>query len=294
VILDYFLIIVGFAVVSSVLDAGEGADNSGLAALSGLAMAWLYKAGMECSPKQGTLGKLALGVKVVSLDGERISFGRASGRFFAFLLSGVTFYIGFLIAAFSKRRQALHDMIAGTLVVRSKVRRDDVILAGPVGTEGVAAAVVSVIGGIALIGMLAAIAIPAYQDYTLRAQVSEGLNLAAATKAAVAETFLNRGAVPVNRTQAGMSPSPTDSHGKYVTSIAIVKGRVDITYGNEANTALAGRVLSITPYIVRDGANGSSVVWRCGFAEVPINATQLTEYVPGAIEAKYLPSACRL
>ena len=64
---------------------------------------------------------------------------------------------------------------------------------------------------VAIIGILAAIAIPAYQDYTIRAQVSEGLNLAAAAKAAVAETFLNRGTAPANRTVAGMSAN-VDGH----------------------------------------------------------------------------------
>ncbi len=70
---------------------------------------------------------------------------------------------------------------------------------------------------VAIIGILAAIAIPAYQDYTIRAQVSEGMNLAAAAKAAVAETFLNRGVAPANRTVAGMSAALTDTRGKYVT-----------------------------------------------------------------------------
>ena len=70
---------------------------------------------------------------------------------------------------------------------------------------------------VAIIGILAAIAIPAYQDYTIRAQVSEGMNLAAAAKAAVAETFLNRGTAPVNRTRPVCRPTATDTSGKYVS-----------------------------------------------------------------------------
>ena len=71
---------------------------------------------------------------------------------------------------------------------------------------------------VAIIGILAAIAIPAYQDYTIRAQVSEGLNLAAAAKAAVAESFLNTGVPPADRTTAGMSANAVDTQGKYVAS----------------------------------------------------------------------------
>ena len=70
---------------------------------------------------------------------------------------------------------------------------------------------------VAIIGILAAIAIPAYQDYTIRAQVSEGMNLAAAAKAAVAESFLNRGTAPLNREVAGIRPTATDTRGKYVS-----------------------------------------------------------------------------
>ncbi len=72
---------------------------------------------------------------------------------------------------------------------------------------------------VAIIGILAAIAIPAYQDYTIRAQVSEGMNLAAAAKAAVAESFLNRGVAPADRVAAGMSPNAGDTRGKYVTGV---------------------------------------------------------------------------
>src|SRR5215470_17245280 len=88
---------------------------------------------------------------------------------------------------------------------------------------------------VAIIGILAAIAIPAYQDYTVRAQVSEGLNLAAAAKAAVAESYLNTGVAPLNRTKAGMSANANDTQGKYVGSVEITNGSILVSYGNEAN-----------------------------------------------------------
>jgi len=81
---------------------------------------WLYYAGMEGSDAQATLGKSALGIVVTDLDGNRISFGRATARFFARYLSLFSFMIGYLIQPFTTKRQALHDLIAGTLVVRSE------------------------------------------------------------------------------------------------------------------------------------------------------------------------------
>jgi uncharacterized RDD family membrane protein YckC len=85
--------------------------------LLGIVVWWLYHAVMESSPTQGTLGKLALSIKVTDLEGHRISFLRATGRLFAKYVSACIFYIGFLMAGFTEKKQALHDMIAGTLVV---------------------------------------------------------------------------------------------------------------------------------------------------------------------------------
>ncbi|MFL5758687.1 MAG: RDD family protein [Thermomicrobiales bacterium] len=79
---------------------------------------WLYYAWQESSRHQATIGKRALGIVVTDLHGNRISFGRAIGRHFAHYISFLTLLIGYLIQPFTKRRQALHDLIAGTLVVR--------------------------------------------------------------------------------------------------------------------------------------------------------------------------------
>jgi uncharacterized RDD family membrane protein YckC len=80
---------------------------------------WLYFAKLESSARQATIGKRALGIAVTDLAGRRISFGRATGRYFAKFLSSVA-AIGFLMAGFTARKQALHDMIAGCLVVRRR------------------------------------------------------------------------------------------------------------------------------------------------------------------------------
>lgn len=83
----------------------------------GLALMWLYYSVMESSPLQGTLGKMALGIKVTDLQGERVGFGKATGRFFGKIISCIILFIGFLMAAFTEKKQALHDMMAGCLVV---------------------------------------------------------------------------------------------------------------------------------------------------------------------------------
>jgi len=82
------------------------------------AMGWLYFALMESSKNQGTLGKMALGLKVTDMEGNRISFGRASGRYFGKILSGMILMIGYILAGLTEKKQALHDMISSCLVLR--------------------------------------------------------------------------------------------------------------------------------------------------------------------------------
>jgi uncharacterized RDD family membrane protein YckC len=82
---------------------------------------WLYFAGMESSERQATFGKSVMSLRVVNLEGQRLSFGHATGRFFAKIISGmIPLGIGYIMAAFTEKRQALHDMIAGTLVLRKQ------------------------------------------------------------------------------------------------------------------------------------------------------------------------------
>ncbi len=149
---------------------------------------------------------------------------------------------------------------------------------------------------VAIIGILAAIAIPAYQDYTIRSQVSEGLTLAAAAKTGVAESFSNTGTAPTNRTAAGLSATATDTQGNYVASVGITGGVITITYGNKANTAITGTANTVTlsPLVSAD----NSVSWLCQGASAVTPPTGLTAMpgsttTVGTVLAKYLPSNCR-
>ncbi len=82
-----------------------------------LLLSWLYHTVLESSGRQATLGKMAMGIVVTDMEGRRISFGRANGRFWSKILSGLFLSIGYIIAGFTERKQALHDLIAATLVV---------------------------------------------------------------------------------------------------------------------------------------------------------------------------------
>ena len=128
---------------------------------------------------------------------------------------------------------------------------------------------------VAIIGILAAIAIPAYQDYTIRAQVTEGVNLADGLKTPVADAYNDSGAWgSVNSGSRGIATAASVT-GKYTSTVTVANGVVQVAYGNDANakiTAVAPPQLTLSP-IDRTG----SVEWVCA----------------STLDAKYLPQACR-
>ena len=133
---------------------------------------------------------------------------------------------------------------------------------------------------VAIIGILAAIAIPAYQDYTIRAQVSEGMNLSAAAKAAVTEFFQDRGVYPSDNTEAGLSAAGT-IQGNYVKSVSVLNtGVIQMLYSDtapqEANAAIDTAILELSPV-----TNAGSVDWNCRGNNILSTNPQ------------WLPAACR-
>ena len=129
---------------------------------------------------------------------------------------------------------------------------------------------------VAIIGILAAIAIPAYQNYTIRAQVSEGLSLADGAKTAISEFYNNRGAFPTNNTSAGLA-TDTSISGNYVSAVTVSGGVITITYsGPKVNTKISGDTLELSAIT----SNAGSIGWTC-----KAGGTK-------ALNAQYLPSSC--
>lgn len=120
IILAIVSILIGFVLGIFLGILGAEPEQAAVAGnIIGIVIAWLYFALQESSPKQATIGKQAMGISVSDLNGDRITFSRATGRYFAKILSGIIFLIGYIMAAFTEKRQALHDMIAGTVVVKN-------------------------------------------------------------------------------------------------------------------------------------------------------------------------------
>ena len=142
---------------------------------------------------------------------------------------------------------------------------------------------------VAIIGILAAIALPAYHDYTIRAQVSEGPTLSEGLKVAIADYYANNGTWPATMTSVGFGTNVVS--GSYVASITQAGGVITITYGTaKANAKLTGATLNMS---AAANANGD-IAWVCGGSATPTGFT-----IAGAagysasMQAKWLPSSCK-
>ena len=126
---------------------------------------------------------------------------------------------------------------------------------------------------VAIIAILAAIAIPAYQDYTIRAQVTDGLSLASGSKTAVAEYYQNRGSYPGSNADAGVATA-VSIRGQFVSSTTVAaNGVINVLYGYNVNTKISGSTVLLTP-----SDRGGSMEWDC---------------TSGNIANRYLPTQCR-
>ena len=130
---------------------------------------------------------------------------------------------------------------------------------------------------VAIIAILAAIAIPAYQNYLIRTQVTEGVTLMDGAKVAITEYYANHGTYPPNNTSAGLAPAASIL-GKYVTSVTVANagtaGTITSLFGQQASTKISGLNVVLRGSVP---ANGENVTWTC----------------TGSVDPKYLPSSCR-
>jgi type IV pilus assembly protein PilA len=150
---------------------------------------------------------------------------------------------------------------------------------------------------VAIIGILAAIAIPAYTDYTVRAKATEGINLASSAKTTVSEAFQSNGTTGVTAAAAAWNMSPPAQASKYVqtVTIAAATGVITVTYSN-ATAQLSGLTLAFTPYVNANplGTTAGNVDWACASTQqTTANTLGLMMAAPGTVAAKYVPTQCK-
>jgi uncharacterized RDD family membrane protein YckC/Tfp pilus assembly major pilin PilA len=246
------------AIPSVAIDMAMG---SGLVAwLLKVAIGVAYFAGMHSSKMQATLGKMAFGIKVTDLEGKRIGVPLAIARYFATWLSAITLGIGFVIAGFTKKRQALHDIICKTLVVDKHTEPQNIAEGNDVMDVTWPVWVVAALFFVFfVVGIVAAGALPFYQDTRVRNELVSAMAAAEGVKKEVAESLATRQPLKVG---------PRSSSSRLVQGIDVAQnGQITITL---ARDTLDGGKVFMAPY-----GRGE---WRCWAEGVP---------------AKFLPVVCR-
>ena len=266
------LLILGVAIlVTGVIVAlitGPRSRASAMTDLGSLAAPWLYFALMECSPLRATLGKLAFGIRVVDLRGARLSFLRASARFFAKIFSTLPLALGHLLAAFTRNKQALHDLVTGCVVVDAKAPAIDLRRAGlaqPLSGRAIAA----LLAGAAFLPLAAAgsaVAIPKYQDHLVRKKIIAAIESAHGATSSVSAYMLKHKTPPRTLEEAGaVAVSPN------LRNAAIGRdGAIILTVAVEP---VVGKRIALVPT-----RSQNRIVWTCTSDEIP---------------ARYLPRDCR-
>lgn len=251
------------------LVTGPKSTATRIADIGSVAMFWLYFAIMESSARRATLGKRAFGIRVTDLRGNRISFSQATSRFFAKFFSVVSLGAGFLMAGVTRRKQALHDMVCGSLVLDVGVAPSQLGRAGYAEAIGGGARVALLTGALcvplAAAGTLAAI--PHYQDYVIRNRIENVIATARSMTANVAAYMRRHHAAPQSLNHANASESSPH------VSLATIErdGTVVLTLAIER---LEGKRIAFVPR----NAGAGEIAWKCVSAEVA---------------PRYLPPQCR-
>jgi uncharacterized RDD family membrane protein YckC/Tfp pilus assembly major pilin PilA len=240
---------------------------------------WVYFPLWESSAKQASPGKMALGLIVTDEHGNRLGFWHAFGRFAGKIVSGMIFNIGYMMAGWTGRKQALHDLMAGTFVVRKQAfeaweqgEHPQNVPSAPMPAWAIVLIVVGC-GFFLLIPILAAIAIPAYQGYVVRAQSTEAVLATENAKLAVSHYLLANGTPPADNAQAGLG-SPEQLHGRFVSSVSVVDGAIVASFGDQATQVLRDKHITLTPSL-----QGHAISWSCASEDIP------NQYLPPTCQA---------
>lgn len=266
----------------------------------------IYEIAFHASSFQATVGKAALRIKVTDEEGARLSVARATGRYLGKFLSSWTLGVGFVMAGFTRRRQALHDKIAGTLVVRAQVPAELVAAAAPAPPAGpVRIALLVLLGLLPYVVLWLAMVPLAWQMIQQRAATAPTTHAPQASREELeAGRRLVRAAlfaVQPGRAQLSQrlaSGEPFEQMGgtlevdaRNVESVDILKGAILIVFGDDALPGLAREQLAIVPARRADG----TVTWLCGYAARPPGVTvpigDYYEYT--SVDEAYLPETCR-
>ena len=223
-----------------------------------------YHVLMESGSGGATLGKRWMNLKIVDADGKQLSVPRALGRLLARLFSFLPFFAGFLFQPFNRRKQALHDMIAGTVVVQASENKKISVMASLL--------VLFFALLVPVVALFSTAGLPLYQQYVLKVQMDHGMKTGEKATKAIAAYYLANGRVPAVITDADVTFKPA----YHIAGIDINQqnGELSLTFSDAVGKAIVNKHLLFTPAM----AAGQSIVWQCHSTD---------------IEARLLPASCK-
>ena len=254
-----------------------------------------YAAGFERSRWQATPGKRLIGIKVTDLGGRRISLRRAVVRHLGQFLSAAVLMLGYVMAAFTQRRQTLHDKLAGTLVVRAALSVEQVAQAAPArawSRWSIAALLAPLVATWLLLLVLglergATLPVPGDARYHARTEVAAALYYASeAIDLAESAYAENSDFTSVNLPSVELGPEAS----RTLRSLQVAAGSIHMTFGGEAAEVLQGHTLTLTPALDGEG----NITWVCGYAAVPEGYDVVHEDYASLtdVDAEALPPDC--